>query len=333
MFCEICVGMNNGSQKLTDQLLQEFEEYLGRKKLERLSSLYEPVNYIMSNGGKRLRPLLTLLGFGGYHEDYGQAMGAAYAIELFHNFTLVHDDIMDESPTRRRKPTVHKQFDLNSAILSGDVMQLLVFKELSALDSANTLLIIERFCEIAIQVCEGQSMDMVFEDELHVAVTDYFEMIECKTAVLLGLALEVGALLAGATEKQAHHLYQFGKYAGIAFQLQDDFLDLYGDTSKTGKQRGGDILQRKKSFFYVKAIDLLQGEEKDQFVKLYSGDSDRRVESVMRVYDELYLKNYLDESKRSYLDLSRSHLQISGYQTTKLHILEQLLQQLTDRTS
>ena len=332
MFCQICEGMNIALEKLIGQLLLEFEKYLELKKLEHLPSLYDPVNYIMSGGGKRLRPLLALLGYIGYDDDYQQAMSAAYAIELFHNFTLVHDDIMDESPIRRKRPTVHKAFDVNSAILSGDVMQLLVFKELSSANSENTLLIVERFCEIAIQVCEGQSLDMVFESESNVSVLEYFKMIEFKTAVLLGLSLEIGALLAGASKKQAHHLYEFGKYAGIAFQLQDDFLDLYGDTDKTGKQRGGDIIQRKKSFFYVKAIDLLEGEEKIHFLELYRGDSEERVSRVMEVFDELYLKNYLDECKKSYLELANSHLQISGYNTSKLNVLEHFTHQLTDRS-
>ena len=321
-------------KELLDQFYKDIKKYFDTKIFEhKPDNLYEPINHIMSSGGKRFRTLLTLLGYYGYDKNYKNALQLAYAVELFHNFTLVHDDIMDDAPLRRGKKTVHEMYNVNSAILSGDVMQSYVIKEISEIDSPMTLRIINRFSEIAIKVCEGQSYDMIFEKRDDVSIEEYLNMIEMKTAVLLGLSLELGALLAGANDEAASHLFHFGKNAGIAFQLQDDYLDLYGEKAKVGKQLCGDIIQRKKNYFFVKAYELLEFEDRDRFVELYQSkmEDGKRIDNVLTIYDELYLKNYLKEAKSSYLDLSYSHLNMSSYQADKAPILKKLALELADR--
>ena len=296
--------------------------------------LYEPINYIMSTGGKRIRSILTLLGYQGYSNDIEMALPLAYSTELFHNFTLVHDDIMDDAPIRRGKKTVHEKYDTNTAILSGDVMHAQVVKVISELDHPSVLEIIKRFCATSILVCEGQSEDMSFENREEVGMLEYLEMIENKTAVLIGYALESGGLLAGATVSQAKHLYDFGRNAGIAFQLQDDYLDLYGESFKVGKQKCGDIIQKKKNYFHVKAMELLEGDEKRDFSLLYNSDkpAEQRVDEVLAVYKELYLKNYLAESKSAFMDLAYSHLENSGYEVDKRDQLKSMAKSLADRS-
>ena len=321
---------------ILDKLQGEFDKYLETKGYnQKPDNLYAPINHIMSSGGKRIRALLTLLGHYGYADDCTSAHKLAYAVELFHNFTLVHDDIMDDAPLRRGKKTVHELYDTNTAILSGDVMQSYVIKELAEIDSPAILKIIHRFSLVAIQVCEGQSYDMIFESQDDVKISEYLDMIESKTAVLLGLALEAGALLAGASDIEAHHLFQFGKYAGITFQLQDDYLDLYGHSAKVGKQIGGDIIQKKKNYFYVKAIDLLEVDERDKFVQLYKSDinTSERVSKVMKIYNDQYLTNYVNEGKRAYMDLAFSHLEASSYNADKMFVIKQLTTELADRLS
>jgi geranylgeranyl diphosphate synthase type II len=320
--------------KTYPDLIKAIDEHLTAKSFSLTpKELYEPINYIMSSGGKRIRSILTLLGYYGYDLDYAKALPLAFSTELFHNFTLVHDDIMDEAPIRRGQPTVHTKYDENKAILSGDVMHAHVVNILSQLESASALRIIRRFSEVSILVCEGQSYDMTFEDQDEVRMEEYLQMIENKTAVLIGYALESGALLAGADKDKAHHLYQFGKNAGIAFQLQDDYLDLYGETFKVGKQKCGDIIQKKKNYFFVKAYELLLGDERNHFVNLYHSDSseNERVEEVLKIYDKLYLKNYLSESKNAFMDLAFSHLAASGYDDTRIENLKSMALSLAER--
>ena len=321
----------NQSQSELSKLI---EDYFAKRVYDNSpQNLYSPVNYIMSGGGKKIRSFLTLLGYLGYDENVSNALPLAYSTELFHNFTLVHDDIMDEAPIRRGNPSVHTEFDVNSAILSGDVMHSLVINILTELKSDYTLDIIKRFSETAILVCEGQSFDMTFEEQDEVSMKEYLKMIEMKTAVLIGYALESGALLAGAGLSKAHHLYLFGKNAGIAFQLQDDYLDLYGESFKVGKQKCGDIIQKKKNFFFVKAIELLEGQENEEFKSLYNSDLevDVRVNKVLAVYDELYLKLFMAESKKAYMDLALSHLAAAGYNSERKDVLKSMAMSLADR--
>lgn len=273
------------------------------------SSLYDPRNYIMSMEGKKMRALLVLLAYGLYHDDYESALDLAYCPELFHNFTLVHDDIMDDADLRRGQPAVHIRYDENKAILSGDVMLIEVYDRLAQMDGG--MHYIKMLNQTAREVCEGQAMDMDFETRGDVTIPEYLRMIELKTAVLLGMSLQFGAVAAGASETEAQHLYKFGSNAGIAFQLQDDYLDVYGDPEKFGKKVGGDIIQGKKTYLYLRAVELLEGEARDSFIQLYADQSipaADKVSQVRAVFDELYISNYCQEAQDSYLQLAYSHL-------------------------
>ena len=210
--------------------------------------LYNPVNYSLEMGGKRLRPVLVLMGYNLFSENIREALPAAIAIEVFHNFTLLHDDIMDKAEVRRNRPTVHKKFSENSAILSGDVMAFLAYRYLNECNSENLTPVFELFTNTAIEVCEGQQFDMEFEKRMDVNEAEYLEMIRLKTAVLLACSLKTGALLAGADSHVAGQLYEFGINLGLAFQLQDDLLDSFGIQESFGKKIGGDILANKKTF-------------------------------------------------------------------------------------
>ncbi|WP_342328357.1 polyprenyl synthetase family protein [Pedobacter sp. FW305-3-2-15-E-R2A2] len=218
--------------------------------------LYQPISYIMSLGGKRIRPALVLMAADLFGADLNKAIPAALAIETFHNFTLIHDDIMDNAPLRRGKPSVHEKWGVNNAILSGDVMMVESNKHLSMLDTAVLKDALNTFNATAQGVCEGQQLDMEFEERDFVSIEEYINMIRLKTAVLLGGAMKLGAQVAGATAEEAEQLYQFGENIGIAFQLQDDILDVYGDPEKFGKQVGGDIIANKKTLLLLKLKEL-----------------------------------------------------------------------------
>lgn len=281
-----------------------------------------------------MRSFLCLLGYSSYNSDVEKAQDLAYAIELFHNFTLVHDDIMDDADLRRGSPSVHKKYDSNTAILTGDVMLVEVYDRLTSLDSDRTLEIIKFFTDTARKVCEGQSLDMTFETREEVSIDEYLKMIELKTAVLLGGALKLGAMLGGAGQEEMDHLYNFGLNAGISFQLQDDYLDVFGDARSFGKKIGGDIIQGKKTYLYLKALELLVPEDKPHFVELYQknvmneGD---KVQRVKNVYEELYLSNYCHEAKEAFFQLAQSHLdQVNLEENQKLE-LHQFARRLLDR--
>jgi len=231
------------------------------------TSLYEPIRYIMSLGGKRLRPLLTALSYSLYKNDVEKIIPYAVAVEAFHNFTLLHDDIMDRAPLRRGKATVHEKWNVNTAILSGDVMLVKVYEMFLSLEKKKLKEVLRIFNECAAEVCEGQQWDMEFENEKKVAETKYLEMIRLKTAVLLGFSLELGALLADASDRDRNALRDFGVNIGIGFQLKDDLLDVYADKHKFGKQVGGDIIANKKTFLLIKALEKARGEQKLEFKK------------------------------------------------------------------
>lgn len=239
-----------------DQLRTSFEQFiLDNKYHKEPVGLFDPINYILDLKGKRFRPILLLAAYRAYQGDFAQAMPAAMAIEVFHNFTLLHDDIMDEAPLRRGAMTVHEKYDTNTAILSGDAMMISAYQWLGQYAHlSNFAEILSVFSQTAMDVCRGQQMDMDFEQSWDVEVADYLEMIRLKTAVLLGAALKIGALIGGATMEDAHYFYDFGIAAGLAFQIQDDILDSFGQTAAVGKQVGGDIIQNKKTFLLVKTL-------------------------------------------------------------------------------
>ncbi len=295
-------------------------------------NLYDPRNYVMSMHGKKFRALYTLMGYGLFDESIAEALPLAYTVELFHNFTLVHDDIMDDADLRRGQQAVHLKYGEPMAILSGDVMLVEVYDRLAQMEDG--LSYVRLFNKMAREVCEGQAMDMDFEARADVTIEEYLKMIELKTAVLLGLSLRVGARRAGASEQDQNHLYHFGVYAGIGFQLQDDYLDVYGDPEKFGKKVGGDIIQGKKTYLYLRALSLLGESEGLEFAKLYADAVMTPAEKVSRVraqFDELHIPHYCHEAKRSFFELAVSHLNATAIEPQKRDDLIQFSHQLLDR--
>ncbi|GGD48433.1 isoprenyl synthetase [Muriicola marianensis] len=245
--------------------------------------------YILKLGGKRLRPALTLLSSELFGGTYSRAMDAAMAVEYFHNFSLIHDDIMDEAPLRRGKTTVHKKWDLNTGILSGDAMLIESYRFLEVYPPEVFRELTRVFSETAVQVCEGQQYDMDFETRDDVTVPEYLRMIEYKTAVLVGAAVKMGAITAGASEGDQQKIYDFGLNLGIAFQLQDDYLDAFGDPKKFGKQVGGDIIENKKTYLYLKALELgddSQGRELKDLFSIQPKKADKKIDRVKEIYSQ-----------------------------------------------
>ena len=256
-------------------------------------SLYEPIRYLMGLGGKRLRPMLTMLAYSLYKPDAKHVVRYAVAVEAFHNFTLMHDDIMDKAPLRRGKATVHKKWNVNTAILSGDVMLVKVYEMFLSVEDSKLKRILKAFNTCAAEVCEGQQWDMEFETKSTVSEEQYLNMIRLKTAVLLGFSLELGAILAGANEKECRALRQFGTNIGIGFQLKDDLLDAYADPRKFGKQVGGDIISNKKTFLLIKALENAKGSHKAQLQQWLTAKKfkkDEKIAAVKNIYDALDIR-------------------------------------------
>lgn len=255
-------------------------------------SLYAPIRYLMELGGKRLRPMLTLLAYSLYKDDVKRILPYALAVEAFHNFTLMHDDIMDKAPLRRGKPTVHEKWNINTAILSGDVMLVKVYDLFLGLEPNQLKRVLQAFNKTAAEVCEGQQWDMEFETMKHVTEAQYINMIKLKTAVLLGFSLELGAILANAPDADRKALYAFGTNIGIGFQLKDDLLDAYADPKKFGKQVGGDIIANKKTFLLIKALEKAMGKQKSNLNALLNAKKFKKkekVEAVKKIYDHLHI--------------------------------------------
>ncbi|TBN02412.1 polyprenyl synthetase family protein [Hyunsoonleella flava] len=250
---------------------QEFTVYLeAYNTLKEPKNLYEPVEYILSLGGKRLRPVLTLMATDIFKGNYRDAMNAALSIEVFHNFSLVHDDIMDDAPLRRGQQTVHEKWDVNTGILSGDAMLIMAYQLFENYEPETFRALAKLFSKTALEVCEGQQYDVDFETRNDVTIPEYLKMIEYKTAVLVGAAMKMGAIVAGASKDDQHNIYEFGKNLGIAFQLQDDYLDAFGDPKTFGKQVGGDIIENKKTYLYLKALEFSSNETAAQLLELFS---------------------------------------------------------------
>jgi len=252
-------------------------------------NLYEPLRYFLTLGGKRTRPTLTLLACKLFGKDPFLAKNAALAIELFHNFTLIHDDIMDHAPLRRGKATVHEKWNTSIGILSGDVLFVEAYKLLAHHSSDVLPSLLEIFSKTAVEVCEGQQMDMDFEKRSDVSIDEYLQMIRLKTSVLLGAALKMGAVIAGAKQEESEHIYSFGENIGLAFQLQDDFLDLFANPEKFGKQVGGDVLSNKKTFLLLKAFEVADSEQKEKLNRLMdsSMQNEQKVQAVQNLFKEL----------------------------------------------
>jgi geranylgeranyl diphosphate synthase type II len=296
------------------------------------SKLYDPMHYIMGLGGKRLRPILALMGAGIYG-DPKKAMPQAMAIELFHNFSLIHDDIMDEAPLRRGQTTVHKMWDQNVGILSGDGMLVKAYQYVANCDASMLSEVLATFSQTALEVCEGQQMDMDFETMDTVEAATYIQMIQYKTSVLLGCSMKVGALVGGASKEDAAALYDFSLLLGTSFQIKDDFLDVYGDPEKFGKQVGGDILSNKKTLLWIEAQRRAKQQEVDFEAYASMAADEQKVQAFQQLYKELEVDVYAKAQIDSYYEQSLSALDKVSVEDSKLRPLREFAAWLYQRES
>lgn len=298
-------------------------------------NLYEPVRYILTLGGKRLRPLLTLITCDFFETPFEEAMDAAVAIEVFHNFSLVHDDIMDQAPLRRGKETVHTRWDLNTGILSGDAMLILAYRYFENYPPEVFKQLAKLFSKTALEVCEGQQYDIDFETRSDVSLDEYIKMIEFKTAVLIGAAMKMGAQVARASESCCEAIYQFGKNLGLAFQLQDDYLDAFGDPETFGKQVGGDILTNKKTFLYIKALENGNAEQRAQLLSYYSKtdlDDSQKVEVVKAIFTQTGAVRAIQQEIEHYTRLANKELKLIKIEDEKKNALRDFGAMLMNRS-
>lgn len=293
-------------------------------------NLYEPIRYIMSLGGKRLRPVMVLMATELFTDHIYRALDVALAIETFHNFTLVHDDIMDNAPLRRGQQTVHEKWGVNNAILSGDVMMVESNKHLSKVDISVLKPVLETFNTTAQGVCEGQQLDMEFEQRNDVSIEEYIEMIRLKTAVLLGGAMKLGAIVGGASATDSDLLYQFGENVGVAFQLQDDILDVYGNPEKFGKQVGGDIIANKKTFLHLKTLALAQSDE-IAILKSENNNQVEKVSQVTNIYNKYQIKELATTEMDQYLAIAQQALNQLSVADEKKNQFRELIQEILER--
>ncbi|MBR4119383.1 MAG: polyprenyl synthetase family protein [Bacteroidales bacterium] len=271
--------------------------------------LYEPVKYQLDMGGKRVRPLLTLMACDMFGGNVNSAISPALGLEIFHNFTLLHDDVMDKAEIRRGRPTVHIAWSENTAILSGDAMQIVATQKVCEVPSNVHKEVLDLYNKTALEICEGQQYDMEFESREDVTVEEYINMIRLKTAVLIGCALKMGAIIGGATTEQSEALYKFGENIGLAFQLQDDYLDVYGDAKTFGKKIGGDILNNKKTYMLISAMTMAKGDTKERLLTLLEGpQDDNKIEQVTAIYTELGIDKMAREKISDYSQKALAYL-------------------------
>lgn len=319
--------------QLADALRQQFDltDY-GQQPPE----LYDPIRYIMGLGGKRLRPLMTLLAAALFTDDYTIALKPAVAVEVFHNFTLLHDDIMDQAPLRRGMTTVHEKWNANIAILSGDVMLVRAYEQLLDIDAKYLRQALQRFTKTAAEVCEGQQMDMNFETRDTVSEAEYIDMIRLKTSVLLGLAMELGGIVAGADAVSTQHLYDGGVNIGIGFQLKDDLLDVYGDPAKFGKQVGGDIIANKKTFLLIEALERAEGNLRAELLDWLGRetfDKAGKVAAVTAIYDQLGIRTLTEARIADYFQKGFANLDQVNADPARKATLLAFTHQLVERES
>ncbi len=297
-------------------------------------NLYQPIEYILTLGGKRMRPILTLMATEVFDVDCKKALAAATAIEVFHNFSLVHDDIMDDAPLRRGHETVHEKWDINTGILSGDAMLILAYQHFEEYEPAIFRDLAKLFSKTALEVCEGQQYDVDFETREDVTIPEYLKMIEYKTAVLVGAAMKMGAIVAETSCENANLIYEFGLNLGIAFQLQDDYLDAFGDPKTFGKQVGGDIIENKKTYLYLKAIEFATAEEKEQLLHLFSiqpNDNTDKINSVKEIFNQTGASEATQVAIEEYTFKAFDTLEQMNIDASKKEILHLFGKNLMDR--
>ena len=298
--------------KTADEILSMVNEFLANLPYERKpKSLYEPIRYVLSMGGKRIRPTLMLLGYNLFKDNPEKILMNAVALETYHNYTLLHDDLMDNADLRRGHETVHKKWDANTAILSGDSMLVLAYERMAQCDEKHLAKVLKLFTTTALEIGEGQQFDMEFENRNDVKEEEYIEMIRLKTSVLLACALKMGAILADASDEDAENLYKFGEQIGLAFQLQDDYLDVYGDTKVFGKEIGGDIASNKKTYMLINAFNLAndtQRAELQKWVDAKDFDRAEKVAAVTRLYNEIGIDKLAQDKIAYYFEQSKKYL-------------------------
>ena len=313
-----------------NELVAQTNELAGQKP----GGLYEPVKYSLDMGGKRLRPVLLLMANNMFTDDINDALPAAVAVEIFHNFTLLHDDIMDNAGVRRNNPTVHMQFSENNAILSGDAMAFLSYRYLMQCKSARLFDVVHLFTNTALEVCEGQQYDMDFEDRRDVSEKEYIEMIRLKTAVLIASSLKAGAILAGAGNEISSSVYDFGINLGLAFQLQDDLLDTFGNQNTFGKKIGGDILANKKTYLLIKALENASDDQRKKLEKWMAPnkfDPDEKIEAVSDVFNQLKIKDLTEQKIDSYFSLASEILDAMPVEEKRKQPLKELSNKMLGR--
>ena len=297
-------------------------------------SLYRPIEYILNLGGKRLRPALVLMSCEALGTDFDKALDAALAVEVFHNFSLIHDDIMDEAPLRRGKPTVHKKWNLNTGILSGDAMMIMAYQLFESYEPEKFRALAKLFSTTALEVCEGQQYDIDFETRTDISLTDYIRMITYKTAVLVAASLKMGAIIANASEKDAQNMYNFGLNLGIAFQLQDDFLDVFGNED-FGKQIGGDIIENKKTWLFIKSMELADSNDKNVLESMYSSeeiDADKKVNAVITLFKKYQVDLLVKDQIAAYTQKAFNYCESSSLDETYKLAFKSLAEDLMYRT-
>ena len=317
--------------ELTEKINQHFAELQFNRQPQ---GLYDPVAYVLSLGGKRIRPLLMLMAYNLYREDVERIFPQATGIEVYHNYTLLHDDLMDKADRRRGKPTVHKVWNENIAILSGDAMLVLAYQFMAQCPAEKLKEVMDLFSLTALEICEGQQMDMDFETRKDVTEAEYIEMIRLKTSVLLSCSLKMGALLAGASDDDAQHLYDFGIRLGLAFQLKDDLLDVYGNPEVFGKNIGGDILCNKKTYLLIKAFELADPAQRQALEKWMDADThapEEKISAVTALYDEIGVKARCEALMETYADQARASLEAVSVPAQRKAELTALMEKLMHR--
>ena len=319
------------------EILKKINDFIDQLPYERKpQSLYDPVKYVLSIGGKRVRPVLMLLAYNMYKEDPERILMPACALETYHNYTLLHDDLMDNADVRRGVPTVHRKWDANTAILSGDSMLVLAYHRMLQCDADKQPEVMSLFTETALEIGEGQQYDMEFENRNDVAEAEYIEMIRLKTSVLLACALKIGAILAGASSEDADNLYKFGEQIGLAFQLQDDLLDVYGDPKVFGKAVGGDITCNKKTYMLINAFQRAndnQRAELERWVTAKDFDRNEKVAAVTDIYNQIGIRQICEEKINYYFEESKKYLAKVNVADERKQILRQYTAEMMKRES
>lgn len=317
------------------EIQEKVNAYIASLPYERKpKSLYDPIEYVLAAGGKRIRPSFVLMAYNLFHDDVDRILPVATALETYHNYTLLHDDLMDKADMRRGRPTVHKKWDDNTAILSGDTMLVLAYEHLAKCDTKYLKPALDLFTETALEVSEGQQFDMEFETRNDVAEEEYIEMIRLKTSVLLACALKMGAVVAGASDADANALYAFGEKAGLAFQLQDDLLDVYGDPKVFGKAIGGDITSNKKTFMLINAFNRADAgtrAELERWTTATEFDPAEKIAAVTEIYNRLGIDKLAEQRIKEYFEQSRQHLDELSVSDDRKAVLREYTERMMNR--